>query len=274
MIAYRVVVFSLLLATAFAQITPKTGPLARYEIIELPLRPSSISNSGFVAGATEDQHAATWSPQAGLFRIPLPTEFSFSECAGVNSRGDAVGTASTADYSRRVAFVLRQKNVSLLSGGQARANSINEAGQIVGQGIPPVGKVAGPVLWKDGSLLDLQICCAGSARGVNSQGIIIGDTYDKDGRYHAFVWDAAHGTHVLNVPGEEYSSALALNSRGDILLKATPGGLFLYSESTMHPVDMPKASPRAMNDDGIVVGSYGSNPEAQSAFVWDRTHGM
>jgi uncharacterized membrane protein len=274
MTAHRMVVFLMLLCAAFGQETPKVSPVVRYEIIELPLRPSAISNSGFVAGATEDQRAATWSSKAGLFRIPLPAEFSFSECAAVNSRGEAVGTASTADYSRRVAFVLRKKDVSLLPGGQARANSLNEDGEIVGQGIPAAGKVAGPVFWKDGALIDLQICCAGSARGVNSEGLIVGDTYDKDGHYHAFVWDAAQGAHLLSVPGEEYSSALALNGHGDILLKATPGGLFLYSGSTMHSVDMPKASPRAMNNDGIVVGSYGSGPESQSAFVWDKTHGM
>ncbi len=274
MTAYRFAAFLLFLSAAFGQTAPKASPVARYDIIELPLRPTSTSNSGFVAGATEDQHAAVWSSKAGLLRIPLPVEFSFSECTGINSRGEAVGTASTADYSRRVAFLLRKKKVSLLPGGQARANGINEAGQIVGQSIPSGGKAAGPVSWKDGSLIDLQICCAGSARAVNSQGLVIGDTYDKDGRYHAFVWNSADGAHLLSVPGEEYSSTLALNGRGDILLKATPGGLSIYSGSTMHSVQMPKASPRAMNNDGIVVGSYGPGPEAQSAFVWDKTHGL
>ena len=29
-----------------------------------------------------------------------------------------------------------------------------------------------------------------------------------------------------------------------------------------------------MNQDGIVVGSFGLNPNARRAFVWDGAHGM
>ena len=265
---------TLFLPAAHGQTTPKSSPAPRYQIIELPLRPLSISNSEWVAGTTDDQHAATWNSRAGLYRIPLPPEFSFSECASINSRGEAVGTASTADSSRRIAFVLRQNKLVLLPGEQSRANGISEAGGIVGQTILPGSKGTGPVLWKNGSPINLNICCAGSARSVNGQGLIVGDTYDKEGRYHAFLWDAVHGSHVLPVPGEEYSSALALDSRGEILLRASPGGLFLYSGGKLHPIDIPKGTPRAMNKDGVVVGSVGPNPEAQRAFVWDKAHGM
>jgi probable HAF family extracellular repeat protein len=263
-----------LLPAADAQTSPPSTSAPRYEIVELPIRPLSISNSEWVAGTTDDQHAATWNSKAGLYRIPLPPEFGFSECAGINSHGDAVGTASTIDSSRRVAFVLRQNKVVFLPGEQSRANGISEDGDVAGQTIIPGSKTAGPILWRNGSLIDLKICCAGSARSRNGQGIVVGDTYDKEGRYHAFVWDAVRGARLLAVPGEEYSSALALNRRGEILLKATPGGLFLYSGGRLNPIDIPKGTPRAMNKDGIVVGSFGPNPEAQRAFVWDKGHGM
>ena len=266
--------FTFLLPVAYGQTATRRRPEPRYQIIELPVRPLSISNSEWVAGTTHDQHAATWNSQSGLHRVSLPPEFSFSECAGINSRGEAVGTASTADSSRRVAFVLRHDEVVLLPGEQSRANDINDNGGIVGQTKLPGGKSAGPVLWKNDSPIDLHICCAGSARVINGQNLIAGETYDKEGRYHAFLWDAVHGVHLLTVPGEEYSSALALDSRGKILLKATPGGLFLYSGSELQPIEIPKGTPRAMNQDGIVVGSFGPNPDAQRAFVWDKAHGM
>lgn len=265
---------AILLSGAWGQATPRERPASRYQIIEIPLRPLSISNSEWVAGTTQDQHAATWTSKSGIYRIPLPPEFSFSECAGINSHGEAVGTTSTADSSRRVAFWSRQSQVVLLPGEQSRANAINDAGEIVGQTILPGSKTAAPVLWKNGSSIDLKICCAGSARSINENSLVVGDTYDKEGRYHAFLWSAAHGTQMLAVPGEEYSSALALNSRGEIMLKATPGGLFLYSGRALHPVDIPRATPRAMNQNGIVVGSFGPNPDAQRAFVWDKTHGL
>lgn len=266
--------FALLLPLADGQVALKDGPSPRYQIIELPLRPLSISNSGWVAGATGDQHAATWNSRAGVYRVPLPPEFSFSESSSISSRGEAVGTATTADSSRRVAFVLRQNKVVLLPGEQSRANGISDNGWIAGQTIISGSKAAAPVLWKNSSIVDLKICCAGVARSVNVQGLIVGDTYDKQGRYHAFVWDAGHGARLLTVPGEEFSSALALNDQGTILLKATPGGLFLYAGGKLEPLDIPKGTPRAMNDHGIVVGSFGPNPEPQRAFVWDRAHGM
>jgi uncharacterized membrane protein len=264
----------LLLAAAYGQAVPKESGALRYKLVELPLRPLSISNSEWVAGATHDQHAATWSAKAGLYQLPLPSELSLSECVSINSRGEAAGTASTADSRRRSAFVLRQGKVAFLAGAQARANSINEGGAVVGQAIVPGGTGARPVLWKNDSPIDLDICCAGVARSINEQGLIAGDTYDQGGRYHAFVWDTAHGAHLLDVPGEEYSSALVVNSLGAIIVKATPGGLFLYFDGKLEPLDIPQGTPRAMNKDVIVVGSFGPGPEAQRAFVWDQVHGM
>ena len=263
-----------LLPAVHSQTEPKDSPAPTYRITGLPLRPLAISNSDWVAGTTYDQHAATWNSKAGLKRISLPPEFSFSECIGINTRGEAVGTASTADSSRRVAFLLRQDKVVLLPGGQARANGINENGVAVGQAIPLDAKAAEPVLWKDGSLVDLKICCAGLARSINGEGQIVGDTYDKEGRYHVFIWDAIHGTQFPTVPDEQFSTALAINSRGEILLRATPGGLFVYAGGKLHPIDVPKGAPRAMNKDGVVVGSFGPNPDAQRAFVWDNAKGL
>ena len=264
---------TILLPAAYAQTTPKHPPDSRYEIVELPLRPLAVAED-WVAGTTRDQHAATWNSRAGLYRIPLPADYSFSECASINSRGEAVGTASTADSSHRTAFLLRQRKVTLLPGEQSRANSINEAGNVAGQAILAGGKAAGPVLWKNNAVLDLKICCAGLARSINPQGQIAGDTYDQAGRYHAFLWDSAHGAHLLTLPAAEFSSALALNARGDVLLKTTPGGISLYSDGKLDPLDIPKATPHAMNENAVVVGSFGLNPDAQRAFVWDKAHGM
>jgi uncharacterized membrane protein len=264
---------TVLLPAACAQTTPKQSLTSRYEIAELPLRPLAVAED-WVAGTTRDQHAATWNSKAGLYRIPLPAQYSFSECASINSRGEAVGTAATADSGYRVAFLLRQGKVTLLPGAQSRANSIDETGNVAGQAILPGGKVAGPVLWKRGAVLDLKICCAGLARSINTKGQIAGDTYDQAGRYHAFLWDSAHGAHLIVLPGAELSSALALNARGDVLLKTTPGGISLYSDGKLEPLDLPKTTPRAMNNDGVVVGSFGLNPDTQRAFVWDKVHGM
>lgn len=267
-------VFSLGNAQTKAPTKPKTGSAPAYRLVELPLRPLAISDTGWIAGNTADHTAARWSSQSGLEHISLPSEFVLSEATSINSKGDAVGVAFTADSSRSAAFLFRQGKTSLLPGEQSRAEGINDAGEIVGQSKPPGQKAVGPVQWKNNALLDLKICCAGTAKRVDGNGQIIGDTYDLKGHYHAFLWDAEHGSRLLSSAGEEYSSALALNQRGEILVRAVPGGLFLYSDGKFEPIEISHAAVRSLNKNEIVVGSFGPNPEGQRAFVWDKAHGL
>jgi hypothetical protein len=252
---------------------PKTEVVPAYRLMELPLRPLAISDTGWVAGNTADHTAARWSSQSGLEHIFLPSEFVLSEATSINSKGAAVGVAFTADSGRSVAFVFRQGKTFLLPGKQSRAEGINDAGEIVGQSRPPAEKAVGPVRWKNNALLDLKICCAGTARRINGNGQIIGDTYDLQGHYHAFLWDAEHGARLLSTTGEEYSSALALNQRGEVVVRTVPGGLFVYTGGKFEPIDAPQAAPRGLNKDEVVVGSFGPKPEGQHAFVWDKAHG-
>jgi hypothetical protein len=256
------------------QTKPKTERVPTYRLVELPLCPFAISDTGWVTGNTADHTAARWNSQSGLEHISLPPEFVLSEGTGINSRGDAVGVAFTADSSRSVAFLFRQGKTSLLPGEQSRADGINDAGEIVGQSKPPGEKAVGPVHWKNDTLLDLNICCAGKAKRINANNQIIGDTYDLKGRYHAFLWDAERGSRLLSTAGEDYSSALALNQRGEVVVRAVPGGLFLYSDGKFHPIDAAQAAPRGLNNDEAVVGSFGPHPEGQRAFIWDKTHGL
>jgi hypothetical protein len=267
---------------ATSSTTPQPGPQSKsrnelapvYRLVELPLRPIAISDTGWVAGSTADHTAARWNSRSGLEQIPLPPEFVLSEGTGINSKGEAVGVAFTADSSRSVAFVFRQGRTSLLPGEQSRAEGINDAGEIVGQCKPPGQKAVGAVRWKNNALLDLKICCAGTAKRINGSGQIVGDTYDLQGHYHAFLWDAEHASRLLSTAGEEYSSALALNQRGEVVVKAVPGGLFLYSGGKFETIDVSQAAPRGLNKDEVVVGSFGAKPEGQRAFVWDRAQGL
>lgn len=266
------------LAPANGQIKPKSEPKAEfapgYRLVELPLRALAISETGWVAGNTADHTAARWSARTGLEHIPLPPEFILSEGTGINSEGDTVGVAFTADSSRSVAFVFRKGKTSLLPGEQSRAGGINDAGDIVGQSKAPEQKAVGPVHWKNESLLDLKICCAGSARRINRNGQIIGDTYDSQGHYHAFLWDVEHGSRSLAAAGEDYSSALALNQRGEVVVQRVPGGLFLYSDGRLNPIDAPQAAVLALNQNEEIVGSFGPRPEGRRAFIWDKAHGL
>jgi hypothetical protein len=264
----------LFLPGAGGQTKPAAQAAPRYELVELPLRPLAVSGSDWVAGVTSDQKAAIWSASDGLVRVPLPAEFPFSESVSINSLGDAVGSASATDASHRVAFLFHQGKTVLLPGDQSRATFINDAGVIAGQAKLPDQKAVGPMLWRDGSPVDLKLCCSGTAKLINAHMLVVGDTYDTEGRYHAFLWDAAHGTTRISVPGEEYSSVLALNDRGVAIIRVTPVGLFLYAGGRLESIDIPKGEPRSINLGGAIVGSFGPGPEAQRAFLWDHAHGM
>ena len=284
MIRHRTIVALVALATlaataAFAQAKRSTSSMPRYKLVELPLRPLAISALGSVAGTTPDQKAALWTSRDGLQKIDLPAEFPIAEAAAINRQGDAVGTAYSADSGRRLAFLLRQRKVLILAGEQSRALGINDAGTIVGQARVPGGKSTEPVVWKkpDRSKNNapevLGICCAGIAKAVSQQGQIGGDTYDTEGRYHAFLWAGVGRTRRLGLPSEQFSSVLALNDLGQVVLRSDPAGLFLYQAGKRQQLELPQSQPLALNNHGVIVGSYGAKPEEQRAFVWDKARG-
>jgi probable HAF family extracellular repeat protein len=258
--------------TAFAQAKRAAGSAPRYKLVELPLRPLAISDSGFVAGTTPDQKAAIWSSRGGLQKIDSESDFPIAEATAINRHGDAIGTAYTSDSSRRFAFLFRQQKVLRLPGEQSRALGLNDAGAVVGQAELPGGKSVEPVRWKNAALEGLHICCSGVAKAINQKGQVAGDTYDANGRYHAFLWTAGR-TCRLDLPSEQFSSALALNDLGQVVLRSDPAGLFLYQAGKRQKLDLPKSQPLAINNQSVIVGAFGPNPDKQYAFVWDKIQG-
>ena len=172
--------------------------------------------------------------------------------------------------------LLHLQDVGDLAVGVIERFTQNIRGTIVGQARVPGGKSTEPVVWKkpDRSKNNapevLGICCAGIAKAVSQQGQIGGDTYDTEGRYHAFLWAGVGRTRRLGLPSEQFSSVLALNDLGQVVLRSDPAGLFLYQAGKRQQLELPQSQPLALNNHGVIVGSYGAKPEEQRAFVWDR----
>jgi uncharacterized membrane protein len=155
--------------------------------------------------------------------------------------------------------------------------AINDAGDIAGQAIVR-GKIPStPVLWKRGTPLDLGGCCGGVANGLNNNGQAIGHLYDAQGRYRAFLWDQPRGIQFLGPP-DSFSSAIAINDQGHIVLQEFDKGLFLYKNpnTSVQIVTPPKfpAEVRAMSNQNVVVGAYGPFSDANHAFRWDEKNGF
>src|SRR4029077_15396332 len=144
--------------------------------------------------------------------------------------------------------------ITLLPGDSAKALGVNDSGDVVGES-KVKGKVpTTPVLWKSGSVTDLGACCGGVASAINNAGQVVGYLYDSQGNYRAFLWDQAHGVQYLGEP-DSYSSAVAINNSGHVLVQEFEKGVFLYKgegkpirlvTSNGNPADV-----RGMNEEDV-----------------------
>jgi probable HAF family extracellular repeat protein len=240
------------------------------------MRARSVNGQGVVAGTTKDFHAGTWSAKDGLRTIDVPAGFQHAEGIAVNAHGVLLGRASTTDGTRQQSFLFQDGKLTLVAGEPAKAEGINSTGNLAGEAKVTGSAASGPALWMGGTPMGLGACCGGHATALNDQGDVVGTAYDKQGRYKAFVWDQRRGLRLLG-PADIYSSAIAVNRSGHILIYAFQKGSWIFREGRMVPLELSKlwpSQPRSINDCDVVVGSFGANSDESHAFVWDAKEGF
>jgi len=261
-----------------------------YRVVPLPLRPAHINDARQVAGTTSGHRAALWSEQSGLRELPLPAGFYNSEGVDVNSSGHVTGVVYDRAFSQHQAFTFANDKLTLLPGEQSRSYGISDSDQVAGESlvsgtaIPgttisgttiPGKTITGPVSWTNNTIRSLGGCCGGSARSVNKNGDVIGDVYDTAGRYQAFLWNASRGIQPIGPP-DGYSSAIAINAQGHVVVQAFPE-VFLYAGRSLTRLDLsPRypSQPRAINNCDVAVGSFGPFADAERAFIWEKSRGF
>jgi uncharacterized membrane protein len=257
--------------------TSSTGCAAEhYRIVPIPLRPYHVNDAGVVTGMTEEHRAALWTKKEGLKTIELPAGFHHAEGVDVNDRGQLLGTASTADGSHRQSFLYEDGKLTLLPGEGAKANAINADGDLAGEARIAVGSSTGPALWRKGKAITLGACCGGRATALNSPGEVVGEAYDKQGRYQAFLWDQKAGLRLIGPP-DTYSTAVAINEAGHVVVYAFTQGSSLYRDGSLIPMQLSTrwpSQPRGLNGCDVVVGSFGANSDESEAFLWDAKNGF
>jgi len=122
---------------------------------------------------------------------------SFGEARGINSSGQVVGYATTADGLAR-AFIWDAANgmrdLGTVPGGlQAFAHGINDAGQVIGQADAPGMLGFSAVRWDAISGVQLLGTLGGSfsiAQGINNSGQVVGISYTQGETSdpHATLW--------------------------------------------------------------------------------------
>ena len=246
-----------------------------YRVIALPLRPANINDAREVVGTTERHRAALWTQRSGLRELPLPAGFDSSEGIAINNSGQIVGVAFDQNHSKHQAFTVVNGVLAVLPGQQSRPYSISDSGEVVGESLLPGKPATRPVSWSKKTIQALGGCCGGAAKNVNNRGDISGDIYDEAGRYQAFLWNASSGLRTIGPP-ERYSSAIALNDHGYVVLTAFPD-VFIYSGGSLARLDLSPqypSHPRAMNNCDVIVGSFGPYADAERAFIWERSRGF
>ena len=246
-----------------------------YKIVAVPLLPADINEAGQIAGTTAGHHAALWTQQGGLRELPLPAGFFNSEATGVNNSGHVTGVVYDRAFNEHRAFTFVNGILSLLPGEQAHAYNISDSDEVVGASLLPGRTITGPVSWSRNTIRSFGGCCGGSAKRVNKNGEAIGDVYDDNGRYHAFLWTASRGLQPIGPPNR-YSTAIAINAQGHVVVQAF-SEVFLFADGRLTRLDLsPRypSQPRAINHCDVIVGSFGPFADAERAFIWEKSGGF
>ncbi|MGA8492981.1 MAG: hypothetical protein WB711_21340 [Terriglobales bacterium] len=274
---------------AAAQLPTPKSPI--YKVIELPLRRLYINDSGEVVGMVQEvqlsdkgvvlgtgkRHAALWTEKDGLRILPTMKGYSESEARGYNQAGHAVGWAiDSSDERGPQAFIYQNRKLVALPGHNSKALAINDSDDIVGQAIVKGTGPAMPVLWHEASVRDLGGCCGGVANAINKSGQVVGNMYDQNGQYRAFLWDQSRGIKYFGAADND-STAVSINERGHVLVQEFDSGVFIYEgKGTAVRVKIPTSLPvqaRSINGADVVVGDCGAYSDVAVAFRWDETNG-
>jgi uncharacterized membrane protein len=249
--------------------------ITRYNVIELPFIPKVIASSGEVAGITELHHAVLWRRKSGVEELSVPEGFKYTEPVAITKAGDVLIDAFDAKGHKRGAFAYSNHFLVALAGNQTWARGVGAAGTVVGEWVPDGKTTTEAVYWKDSVPHSIGLCCGGMLKAVNERGDMIGDAYDDRGHYHAFSWSPESGQRSID-PADSYSSAVAINSTGHILLQVGSNA-YLDDTRNLRRLDLSAKfynSVQSMNDCDVVVGAYGPDSEHYRAFVWAGNAGF
>jgi len=161
-----------------------------------------------------------------------------------------------------------------LGGGEAFANDVNEAGQIVGASLDASGYQRA-FLWQNGVMTDIGVPPGASAVAINDKGQIAGT---MNGGRQGFLWDHGTITDLGNLGGQGvYASGI--NNEGQIVgwsydRSGSINRPFLWQNGTMTDLGTPTGWTWGLavdiNDAGQVAG-YGFNATGFTrALLWSQ----
>ncbi|MGZ5039256.1 MAG: hypothetical protein ACXWHB_14920 [Usitatibacter sp.] len=220
----------------------------------------AVNDQGVAAGRSASGELVTWN---GALVTGLGVQGSIG---GINDSGTVVGTVTQGGSSR--AFVYANGVLGLIGGDASEAAAINGGGDIAGTSN---GRA---FLSRNGSLVDLGTLggARSQAKGLNDRGAVVGMSTDANGQPLSFLHDGSMS--ALPAPG--YSSAVAVNNRGQVVGSAEGTYGFLIDNGTLVRLDSLQGvamkgwrhlEPTGINERGWIVGT-GTHPDGNlRAFI-------
>jgi hypothetical protein len=261
-----------------AQSAPAAEPARclaeRFRIVALPFRPAALNASGDIVGTDQQHHPALLTVRGDVLQLPLPAGFEVADALSLDDSRRVLAVATDRTANRHRAYIVTNRRITLLDGEQTLARRIGPSGVVAGEALLSGHTRPDPVIWDGGAPKPLGGCCGGSARDLNSSGAAVGDAYDPQGRYHAFLWTQGGGMQLIGPP-DQYSSAVAINDAGVVVVQGLHQS-YRY-DGKLQPLPLaPRypSHPRAINHCGLIVGSYGPYSDADRAFGWDPAAGF
>ena len=213
----------------------------------------------------------------------LPGDAWISRGNAINDNGQVTGEAWASENGPANWHAVRWDgnaitDLGTLTGGSASfAQSINESGQIVGDGYTANDDFDAAVFWNsDGSIHELQTLSGASsngwATGINNLGQIVGITADADGNSQSVFWASYTAAPVLLSVLSGYSGAVAadINDAGQIVGWATydadnASHLILWDQGNF--TDLSSLIPAALAADGMSLSNYLTQINQDGAIV-------
>lgn len=238
----------------------------------------AVNDRGAVVGLSPTMGSATTGfPHAFLWEKGMLTDlgtlpnavYSYSVAAGINSRGDIVGSSYTAHGDEHA--VLWKNGVAIdldpSTGYSSSASSINELGQVVGS----IGPAPSAFLWQDSVITTLGVLPGANysnASEINNRGQVVGTSggFHPDWGYwqHAVIWDRGVATDLGVLSGDTLSGATGINAAGDVVgWSYTPSAgeeahAFLWRRGVA--IDLGVGEAWAINNKGDIVGQRSGKP--------------
>lgn len=213
-------------------------------------------------------------------------DFEKSIGSSISSSGEIVGNATNGGdvwTSDRSAIVIRNGKLERLfpKGKDSAANSINDAGEIVGE-MTEDGVNAHAFLWRKGVVTDIGSLQGGAttANMISKSGQIVGYSRTETRNYHAFLWESGK-MRDLGTLGGGYSEANGINDKGQVVgvantINEVEHACLWESDGVydLGPDPRKGCTATSINISGQVVGGMQVGPKANDnhAAAWlDRT---